>query len=147
MRCKGEPSNKSSSTLTYGGFPLCTYPWCAPISGMSYLQCLGLDGLGAGGGELTCSHNKWNQPPYLHGAQSSIPSPHISLTNTPYLPVVHSVWQGDMDICTYTNFTTCMSMEISSKPWGEPSRGSGGSPSGFTLAEYAFCQSCIHVAD
>ena len=35
----------------------------------------------------------------IPGAQSCIPSLYMSLTNTPYLPVLHSVQQGEMSIC------------------------------------------------
>ena len=65
----------------------------APISGMSYFQYLGL-----GGGKEGNWHVLMEQAP-IPGAQSCVPPPNISLTNTPYLPVVHSVWQGDMGIC------------------------------------------------
>ena len=43
-------------------------------------------------GKLTC-------PNAIPGAQSHVLSPYnASLSNTPYLPAVHSVWKGDMGV-------------------------------------------------
>ena len=49
-----------------------------PVSGIPYLQYLGLD-------------RGWEG--------NSCPNGTSSLTNTPYLPVMYSVWQGDLGIC------------------------------------------------
>ena len=57
----------------------------APISGMPYTS----------GWQERNWHILIEKAPIL-GAQSWVPSPYISPTSTPYLPVVHSVWQEDM---------------------------------------------------
>ena len=73
---------------------LCTYQWYAlppiprayaPISGMPYLQYLGLNG-----GLVRNWHVQMKQA-HLPGAQTWVPCP--------YIPVMHSAWQGDMGIC------------------------------------------------
>ena len=45
------------------------------------------------------TYDAWAWMGELQGAQSCIPPPYISLTITPHLPVVHSVWQRDVGIC------------------------------------------------
>ena len=54
------------------------------------------------GGELTCPNGTSLRLDHL-------PSPYTSLTNTPYLPVIHSVcmWQGDMGVWIGTIPTLC----------------------------------------
>ena len=49
-----------------------------------YLQYLGFVGERRG---IDMSY--WNKPPYLGHNPACVPPPYISLTNTPYLPVVH----------------------------------------------------------
>ena len=61
---------------------------------MPYLQYLGLDDMGDRRG---IGMSLMEQAP-IPGAQSCVPSSYISLTNTPYLPVVDSVWQWDRGV-------------------------------------------------
>ena len=56
-----------------------------PISGMHYLQHLGLDG------ELEGNLHGLMEHAYIPEVQTCVPSLYIFLTNTPYLPVMHSV--------------------------------------------------------
>ena len=58
-----------------------------PISGMDYLQHLGLDGE-LHGGEFTWPNGTRL---YIPEVQTCVPSPYIFLTKTPHLPVMHSV--------------------------------------------------------
>ena len=46
---------------------------------------------GFGGGKRGIDMSYWNTPSYLGHIPACVPPPYISLTNTPYLPVVHSV--------------------------------------------------------
>ena len=62
----------------------------APISGMPYLQYQGLRGVKEG----NWSWDVLMEQAPIPGTQTCIPSPSISLTNTSYLPVVHSEWHA-----------------------------------------------------
>ena len=69
----------------------CTYRW--------YALYLGLVVEGKG---IDISY--WNKPPYLEHNPACVPSLYISLTNTPYLPVVHSAWHKDIFNTTKEKF-------------------------------------------
>ena len=60
---------------------------------MPYLQHLQLDGV------LEGNLYGLMEQARIPGAQTCVPFPYIFLTNTPYLHVMHSVWQGDKGFC------------------------------------------------
>ena len=77
--------------LTAGeGWGVCTYQWYALFQITGAWQ--------SKGGELTCP----NATSLHTWGTILLPFPYISLTNAPYLPVVHSVWQEDMVSVEFT---------------------------------------------